>query len=250
MAGSVNIRVDSSELKKYEKDLKKLHKSAYPVAVRSTLNNAAFEMKKDDFQKSVKKNFKGLKSKQFFVRHSGVEKATGFNVKTMNSKMGMLEMGNPAARKAVSEMPKHEKSGVIDDGVAYLKHARRSSNLRRFVRTENYYDRKKVISGRSPAGRGEGTRKSKFVARAFRAKNEDKPFFMNTLKGNVLVKVTSIKKKGRDSVKIKSRLLLMERKRVKIKANHFASEAGKSTSKKIPKMYEKEFGKQIKKYRK
>ena len=34
--------------------LEKLHRSAFPVAVRSTLNSAAFDMKKDTILKSAK----------------------------------------------------------------------------------------------------------------------------------------------------------------------------------------------------
>lgn len=248
MSAGINIGISTKGLEKYKKDLQKMHKSSYPIAVRNTLNNAAFDMKKDTFQKSAKKNFKGLKSPQFFKRFSGVDKAKGFDVKSMKSKMGLVNMGNKAARKAIEEMPKHEVSGIVQDGFAYLKAARSGNNLNKFVRKANYYDKSKVVTGRSKQARGKGTRKSKFVARAFRAHAEKKPFFMNSMRGNFLVYVTSIKKKGRDEVKINSRLLMKQRGAVRIKANHFVSEAGQDTQKKMPKLYQDEFGKQLKKY--
>ena len=246
----MRLNVNSAKLITYTDNLEKLSSKALPYAVRNTLNNAAFDMKKDTLQKSVKTNFKGLKAPQFFKRYSGVRKANGTNINAMESKVGLLDFGNPAARKAIDNMDVQEIGGVITGGFSYLKDARAGSSLNKFVKKANYYDKSKVVSGRSKIGRSKGTNKSKFVARAYRANKENKPMFINSLKGNFLARVTSFKKSKRGKVKIKIKLLMKERESAKIKATHFMEEAGLETRNKIEKIYITEIDKQIKRLQK
>ena len=70
--------------------LEKLHRSAFPSAVRNTLNETAFNAKKL-IPKNTDNNFT-IRQKNLFSRFSKVEKATGFDVKSMSSKVG-IEVG-------------------------------------------------------------------------------------------------------------------------------------------------------------
>jgi len=243
----IKVDVDSSAMAEYSQKMRKINRTALPVAIRNTLNGAAFLDKKTNFPGSASRNFPNGKNKTFFKRYTGVKKAVGYDVNKMVSEMGMMDMGNKSVRTALENMRKQEAGGIIDTGFSYLKEARGGKEHGK-VRTANYYDKSKVISGRSKAGRNKGTNKSKFVARAFRAKKEKKPMFFNSMKGNFLVSVKKIKKNGRDTVEIDFKLLMKERKDkpAKIKATNFVLEAAILTQKEIPKLYLIEGEKQIK----
>lgn len=67
--------------------LEKLHRSAFPSAVRNTLNDVAFETKKLIPQKA-EGNFT-IRQKNLFKRMSIVQKAQGWNLNSMVSKVGI-----------------------------------------------------------------------------------------------------------------------------------------------------------------
>jgi hypothetical protein len=233
----MRINIDSKELKNYTKTLANISRKSVPKAVRSTLNDAAFDVKKTTLPASIKQNFDGLKAPQFFKRFSGVDKATGTDMNSMQSVIGFVEMGNPAARRAIQNLDKQEIGGIIEDGLSYLKGSRRGNKSNGFVKKENYYDKSKIVSGRSTQGRNKGTNKSKFVARAYRANKEGKPMFLNTMKGNFVAKVNSFKKSRKGKIKIKLTLLMKERETVKIKSTHFMEEAATMTQQKMERFY-------------
>lgn len=233
----MRLNIESSELNEYTRKLAQLNRSAIPKAIRSALNDAAFYMKRTTLPISVKDNFAGLKAPNFFKRYTGVEKANGMDINSMQATVGFLDMGNPAARRAVQQMNEQEKGGTLQGGLQYLKDARRGNKVNGFVRTENFYDKEKIISGRSNVGRGRGTVKSKFVARAYRAVKEDKPLFLNSMRGNFVARVTSIKKSRKGQIKIKMKLIMKERTQVRIQATHFMEEAGNLSQQTIDQLY-------------
>jgi hypothetical protein len=67
--------------------LEKLHRSAFPNAVRFTLNDAAFESKKLIPEKASKEFT--IRQKNLFKKMSIVEKAKGWNINNMVSKVGI-----------------------------------------------------------------------------------------------------------------------------------------------------------------
>lgn len=89
--------------------LEKLHRAAFPNAVRSTLNDAAFESKKL-IPKKANENFT-VRQKNLFSRFSKVEKATGFDIKSMKSKIGLD--GNTQS-KLTDGLAKQETGGSIE----------------------------------------------------------------------------------------------------------------------------------------
>lgn len=218
--------------------LEKLHRSAFPSAVRNTLNDAAFDMKKKTVLESAKKNFKSVKQPQLLKKSLLVVKANGFDVKSMSSKVGLIRLKTDL-EAYVSGLEKQEQGGVIDTGARYLKGARGGNKPNGRVRTENYYDKNNVISGRS---RRKGTRKSKFVARMYMSLKLGKPFFGNSMKGNMLFKtVTASTNRNSRQTKYKIVPLMMARNKVvsKIKRTNFMSEAAEKTGKKMETFYNK-----------
>jgi len=230
--------------------LEKLHKSAFPSAVRNTLNQCAFDMKSKEIPNSASKNF-NLKSgtKTLIKKSLIVDKAQGFDVKRMKSVVGFGNPNNPLLKAFINGLEKQEKGGTFDNGLRYLKGAR-GGRVNGRVRLKNYYDKSKVISGRSKMKRGKGTKKSKFVARAYAAHSSGKMMFIDAMKGNFLAKVKSISKDSKGKLKIKLNLMMMDRedKPSKVKATNFVQEAGQNQFKKIEKIYKEKADFQFKKH--
>lgn len=88
--------------------LEKLHKSAFPSAVRNTLNDVAFDSKKI-VPKKANEQFT-VRQKNLFNRFTLVDKAKGFDVNKMSSKVGIDGNSNPKLTKGLSIQ---ETGGVL-----------------------------------------------------------------------------------------------------------------------------------------
>lgn len=243
-----NLNVNNNKVIEFTANLEKLHRSAFPSAVRNTLNQCAFEMKRKEIPASFRKNFKPKSGTIPFVKKSTiVQKANGFNIDKMNSIVGFLVPSQKADVAFIEGLSKQEDGGIIDNGLRYLKSAR-GNKLNGKVQRENYYDKSKVISGRS---KKKGTKKSKFVAKAYKAMKENKPMFLNSMKGNFLVKVKSVssniqaKKLNFDFEFI---AMSREKKKTNLKSTHFVREASEVQQEKISQIYQKQAEFQFKKY--
>lgn len=241
-----HLNVNNSAVIRYTEKLDRLSRSAFPVAVRQTLNDAAFDVKNRTLTKSADKNFT-RRSPNFFKTFSKVEKATGFNVNSMRSVVGMSANGKQSAKTAINNMEKQEQGGVIEDGSIYLKDSRRGSMNKGLVRKTNYYDRSKVVTGKSRVRRGGGSNRSKFVARAFRSLSDKKPMFFNSMRGNYLMQVRKIRRDKNGKLKITSSLLMKARKDkpARLKGTHFTKEAAMLTVRMIETFYVRNANKQF-----
>jgi len=214
--------------------LEKLHRSAFPSAVRNTLNDAAFDMKRKTLIDSANSNFK-VKNKTFFKKFSGVEKASGFDLKSMKATAGFPVPSDIKAKTAIDGLEKQETGSSISNGLRYLKGAR-SGSLNRLVQKKSYYNKSRVTKSVKKGGS-----KANYIATAYSALKTGNPFFLETNKGRFLIKVNSIKSNSGRGLNISTTPLMMERKvkPSKIKATHFAEEAADKTTKKIEGFYEK-----------
>jgi hypothetical protein len=107
----MSFDINTSEFIKLSAKLGKLHRSALPVAVRGTLNDAAFESKKLIPAIASRKFI--TRKKSFFRAFSIVDKARGFNVGTMKATVGV----NPSKGSKIAEgLSKQEKGGNIESG--------------------------------------------------------------------------------------------------------------------------------------
>lgn len=89
------------------KQLKQMHRSNFPIAVRETLNSAAFDMKRSTLPSVVKRKFT-QRRKTFFRARSKVFKAKGFDLNSMQSTVGFV--GND---QAVDNLEQQEFGGKI-----------------------------------------------------------------------------------------------------------------------------------------
>ncbi len=108
-----NINTDATV--QFTNKLEALRKSALPVAIRGTLNDAAFVMKKTEMPKQAKRAFIERQA-NFFKANSRVEMATGFDINHMVATMGMVESGlqNKSTNYAVKDLEQQEGGGTID----------------------------------------------------------------------------------------------------------------------------------------
>lgn len=226
------IDVNSDGLIQLTANLERLHKSSFPSAVRNTLNDAAFGMKKNSLIDSAKSNFTTIRSPRFFKRFTQTNKAKGFNVKKMYAETGFTNRSDSSANAAIDGMRKHEFGGTISEGLRYLKGSRISSNYARKVSRKNYFNKSNII-------RKKRGRKSNFVAQMYAAKSQDKMISMQTSKGTFLAKVQRISKDKNGKVKSKLKFIAMSRSRtpVKISRNRFISKAANVEAKKMPNYY-------------
>lgn len=109
----MKLDVNTDATKILTAKLEKLHKSAFPSAVRNTLNEVAFEHKRL-IPKVAKHKFKNERNKTFFRAITNVEKATGFDVNKMKSISGLNPnaLGGKAG-KVIDNLDKQENGGAI-----------------------------------------------------------------------------------------------------------------------------------------
>lgn len=227
--------------------LEQLHKSAFPLAVRGTLNAAAFDVKMRTLDESATKNFV-RRSPTFFKRFSGVNRATGWNIDTMRSEVGMTAEGGGAnelsARTAVANMEVQDEGGKITDGLEYLSASRSGGDPNRLVVGSKRWKKTNVIRGNFTKS---GTTKSRVIAAAYMALKEKKLQAV-VIKGRKFYRqVTAISKTKKGKIKITSKLIYAVRNsnQKPISATHFSREAAERTIPRIPMYFNVEAQKQI-----
>lgn len=235
------LNVNTDAIIRYTARLEQLSRSAFPVAVRQTLNDAAFDVKNRTLTKSADKNFI-RRSPNFFKAFSKVEKATGFNVNSMKAVVGMSDNGNQSAKTAIKNMEKQEVGGKISEGSAYLKDARGGNNNKR-VNKASYFKNGRMLNGPSR----NRSAKSQFIANAFMSKKINSKFSVKTNDGRFLIQVTSIRRAKTGEIKIKSRALMKSRKLqpANIRPTRFMTEAAAMSSAMLETFYVRNANKQF-----
>lgn len=226
--------------------LERLHKSAFPSAVRSTLNDSAFLMKQKNILESAKNNMT-VRNQSFFKRYTGVKRATGFKVNSMYSESGFSNSNDIKAKKALEGMEHNEVGGSDNTGAMYLPKARTSNSAMRLVRRKSRFDKSKLAKGTSSYMRSKKLANIQNMVASFQEKD---PTYIETSKGKFLVQVKSYKKNANGKIDIKLDFLMRSRRQhvAKAKATHFVKEASLKTAKQIESFYVKNATYQIKKF--
>lgn len=215
----------------------------FPSAVRSTLSDAAFEMKKKNILESAKKNMT-VRNQSFFRKFTGVKRATGFKVDSMYSESGFINTDpNPIkGKKAIIGIEHNEVGGSDNTGAMYMKSTRTSGSTKRLVRRKARFDKGNVAKGTSSKMRSKKLANFQNMVASIQ---ENAPTFIETSKGKFLVQVTRLSSrivgKGKGKLDIKLTFLMRSRKQhvAKAKATHFNKEAAIKTSKQIEVFYKK-----------
>lgn len=235
---------------KYSADLERLHRSALPSAVRNTLNNAAFETKKQ--LPMVASRLFITRQKSFFRRFSTVDKASGFNINSMRSIVGI----NASVDAEIAKNLESQEFGGAVQGNKLVphNHARTSKSLNKRVAARNRFNRVKIHDASRAYRAHRGTKKSKFIAAVMSTAKSGKNHMMikNGNRGMVY-EVTSVSQNvrtGKVNFKIKKLYSVRSNKTHRVKASGFMMKSSKIASSKINDFYRENAEFQIKKFMK
>ena len=210
--------VDTTEMREFKRKLDKISKSAFPISVRKTLNNAAYQMRTKTLPQSFKDEF--ITRRPNFIKHvSGFTKCQNtFNVNNMVSEAGILEGKSLAGDR----LELQERGGIINN------------------RTVPFADR----SGNSPTRKSESVenvqspiyyaRKFKDLKKGMISKNKQRAIF-KTDNAVMMIQAGGIWK-----------TLYLENRSVKIKKRKFVEPAGEFAAVQMPKTFINEFERYVK----
>jgi|SRR5690242_12125424 len=146
--------------------LEKMHRSALPIAIRNTLNKAAFDVKQKTMPESADRAFV-KRAPNFFKANSRVQMATGFQVSMMRAVVGFTPdslRGNH--NFSVAELEQQEYGGEIAKRTFIPLDPARGGSATKLVRPQN---RLSEIDGIINSDQGNGSKAARFVRAAFRA---------------------------------------------------------------------------------
>jgi len=230
--------VNTDEAVKLANKLEKVHKSALPVAVRATLNDAAFEAKQKHVEKTFASKFTTRK-KSFIRSHTSVNKVSNtFNINQMQSEMGVIK----GKSNAGDELNKQEFGGTVKNRDFIPMNPSRVSKSQSKLVSKRFYLKniKSKNKGRKPIFKDQG-----FIKAAFKAGKNGFVLFEN-----VLLHIRTIKKQGNSNLFIKADPLYSYEKgrSVSLQKAPFIGPAGLKASSNMGVFFKKNAEKQIKKY--
>lgn len=233
----MQVVVDISQLYGYSKKLKSLSKSAFPVAIRQTLTDAAKKVKTGTMPERASATFK-KRQPNFFKANSKYIPAQGFKVNAMKAEVGFFS--NQLRGKnnaAVKDLEEQERGGNIDrktfiaeegarGGSGLVKPQRRLGNMPNLLGKVAVSSGKGMVRGKLRAIK---SKKQRFIRAAFMAKKKFGGFVLGGKNNNgskTLSIITSISSSG-GSINIKRAPLYNVNKGrvVKVKATNFMKRA-------------------------
>jgi len=243
----VTLNVNSNDAVVMADKLERLHKSAFPLAVRGALNKAAFNTKQKTLLNTTSKTFTN-RNKTFFKANSRVFKAGGWDVKTMVAEVGMtpnrLRSGN---EWAIKELEQQEKGGTIggrsmipiDEGARIGKSYNR--NVRKRYRIS---DINRVVDAKDSRGKNN---KEKFVKASIHAGKGGFVLSADEKVGKrILYEIRGIKRTGNGTkIKFNPIYSYKEGRKVRVKATHFMERSGLISGKHMAKYFNQEGKRQI-----
>lgn len=237
----MRFNVNTDAVVEFTNKLEKLHRSALPVAIRGTLNKAAFDVKKNTMPKSANENFI-QRQPNFFKANSRVEMAKGFNVKTMKSVVGFTENGLKGGNNfAVRELQQQERGGEIKSRSFIPMDAARGGSATRSVRPGNRLSGiTKIVNSNKITGKN---KRQQFI-RAAKIAGKGGFVIGNTSK-KILWRIDDIRIGRGTRIKKKAIYSYEEGREVSIKGTSFMREASVESARKMDMYFNQEARKQI-----
>jgi hypothetical protein len=242
----MKLNINTDAVVKFTNTLEKLHRSALPVAVRTSLNSAAFDVKKRTLLKETSESFT-IRQKNFFKANSRVEQAQGFNMNTMRATIGMVEGGLKGGNNyAVKDLEQQERGGSIK-GKSFipLSPARVGGSNAKAVRPQNRLNAiQNVVNYKNAKGANDKQRFVKSVHHAGvgghvigKVKNKE-----------ILWRVNSLSKTEGGNFKLTALYSYKEKRSVKVNNRNFMEKSATESGRSIEKFFILEAKKQIAKY--
>lgn len=92
--------------------LEKMRKTSLPAAIKTALNSAAFDVKKNTMPKTAEREFI-QRSANFFKANSKVEMASGSDIRMMKATVGFVGKSGNKSDQAVDDLEAQEYGGTI-----------------------------------------------------------------------------------------------------------------------------------------
>jgi len=235
----MQLNVNTDAVVAFTNKLEKLHRAAFPVAVRTALNSAAFDMKKSSIQQSADDEFT-IRNKTFFKATSKVNKATGFDVDNMQSIVGFTKNSLAAQKKgydqAIDDLEQQESGGKIKGRsliptLSARIGASKNKSIRPNARLKELDG--KIVDASKASGKND---KQKFVKSVFYAGVGGHVLSEINGKGYVW-RVNSLKRTDGGNFKLTPLYTYKKGRSVNVKATHFMAKATEMTTKKIEDFY-------------
>lgn len=249
-----DIQVNFREIKGVEKALNELDKSAIPIAIRETLNDLAFRVRKVDMPKEYHKAMvaKGQGKRLTRTKLFQVDKAEGFDVDNMRSEMGAIK-----GFGAIAQGMKTQQAGanIVNRGYIPVEGARGSVTSP--VKKSAYLDtvKGKLLNRRKVSRRTKaGTKASRVIADLFMAKKLGLFIVGRNAQGkfgkdNIYLRTQKVTFAGRgpkrEGKNFNNKRMYVHKNRVTNRPTAFLNKAGLSGLKKFEKMYQKNLQKQF-----
>lgn len=244
----MRLNVNTDAVVQHAARLERFNRSAMPVAVRQTLNSAAFDAKQKTMPAQAARTFE-KRDKNFFRANSKVQTAHGFDINTMRATVGFKPLGG--TNKAVEDLEQQEYGGKIGGRTFIpLAQARTGNSWRRKVRrTARISQIKNIVDAADAKG---SSKKEKFIKSCIHAGVGGWVIGDTTTAGGnrILYQVRSIKRiKGDTVVKVVPMFAVQPQNTVTAKPTKFMQKATLESGKKMEQYFIKHAEAQIKKLR-
>lgn len=240
------LNIDSNAAVRLTNKLEKLHRSALPVAVRGTLNKAAFKVKQETMPDAARRTFVERKA-NFFKANSKVKMATGFDLNTMRSTVGFIHTNLKYNNYAVEELEEQEYGGQIGHrSFVPTDEARKGGNATPVRPGSRLRDIKGIINSKRMSGYSQ---KQKFVRAALKAGRGG--HVIGGIRNRMLYRIERVSRIGRRTVIEQRPLYSYDQGRaVSIRATGFMRQASLKSANRLNKYYQEEANRVFGKYMK
>jgi hypothetical protein len=218
--------------------LERIRKRSLPKVVGQTLNNLAFNTKRDLPQNYVKKGFE-QRDKNFFKVATRFEKVKSFNVNSMQSVAG-VHTGRIKS-EAAENLEQQEKGGMIDRDYIPQENARISKSSKKKVQAKNRVSNVLKIPSQNRIRFGQ---KRKVLRRGIELSKNGGGLLVY---GKFVYRVGKSTRKNRFNAKVIH--VINPKKKVKVKGRHTVQEAGIKQAKRVNDIYINNIKKEIAKLR-
>lgn len=249
-AMNVYLNVNTTAIVKFTNRLEQMRRHDFPVAIRGTLNRAAFDVKQRTMPASFEEHFV-RRNPNFAKANSRVQMAQGLQVSSMRSIVGFTPMTAQYNNKAVEELEEQEYGGTINNRTLIPTESARTGNnrvtpvrpknrLRSIGRLESRAVKAAQLSGPN--------RRYKFVKAAVKAGPGG--YVIAGLRKTMLYRIESVSRKfGRTFIKQTPIYSYAKGRSVHIRQTKFMREASLSSASRLEKFYIEEANRRFKKAR-
>ncbi len=235
------LNVNTDALIKFTLTLDKISRSALPVAVRTALNSAAYDVKQNSMPHAATEEFVN-RTKTFFRYNSKVDQASGFSINTMKSAVGFVEgrLNDEGTNFSVKDLEQQEHAGTIKSKTFIPTIFARSGTSNRGLVKPNLRLKKirdKIIESKNFTGKTEKER--------FQIASQKAGVNGFVLHKNILWQINSLREKK--AIKRTPIYSVKVGRVIKVRATNFMKIASLKSNQKLESFYIAEAKKQIEK---